>query len=333
MDERTLRDIRGMVFDIQHYSIHDGPGIRTNVFFKGCPLCCLWCSNPESQNKASQLMFRADRCTGCGACISVCPVGAISFHGKIVQNKRTGQDGPAVPDGPMILDGPTVPDKRTVPDVCTGCGACVAVCPQDAREIVGEIKSAGEVFDEVAQDVLFYAEDGGVTLTGGEVLSQPAFASAILQLCRMAGIRTAVETCGFADGDVLEDVLQYADLVLYDLKEMDPERHQAYTGVRNEKILENLKRINDNLPCEIWVRIPLIPGYNDDKENLTATADFVIESVPRCTQIHLLPFHRLGEGKYEQLEKEPNGFSSTVPDDSDMESLREYVRSLGIDCR
>ena len=306
MDERTLRDIRGMVFDIQHYSIHDGPGIRTNVFFKGCPLCCLWCSNPESQNKASQLMFRADRCTGCGACISVCPVGAISFHGKIVQNDRT---------------------------VCTGCGACAAVCPQDAREIVGEIKSAGEVFDEVAQDVLFYAEEGGVTLTGGEALSQPAFASAILQLCRMAGIRTAVETCGFADGDVLEDVLQYADLVLYDLKEMDPERHQAYTGVRNEKILENLKRINDNLPCEIWVRIPLIPGYNDDKENLTATADFVKESVPRCTQIHLLPFHRLGEGKYEQLEKEPNGFSSNVPDDSDMESLREYVRSLGIDCR
>lgn len=306
MDENTLRNIRGTVFNIQHYSIHDGPGIRTNVFLKGCPLRCLWCSNPESQNKSPQLMFRADRCTGCGACVSSCPAGAISFMDAIVQNDRT---------------------------ICTGCGACVAICPNQAREIIGESKTAGEVFDEVAQDVLFYAEEGGVTLTGGEVLAQPEFSSAILQLCKMSEIHTAVETCGFAEWDVLADLLQNTDLVLYDLKEMDPELHQKYTGVRNDQILENLKRINDQMDCEIWVRVPLIPGYNDDRENLLATATFVKENLPKCTQIHLLPFHRLGEGKYEQLEKEPNGFCSSVPDDSYVDSLRDYVRSFGLDCR
>ena len=306
MDEAALRNVSGTIFNIQHYSIHDGPGIRTNVFLKGCPLRCLWCSNPESQQQVPQLMFRADRCTGCGACISSCPVSAISLVDQRVQNDRS---------------------------LCTGCGACVAVCPNEAREIIGTTATAGEVFDEVAQDKLFYAKDGGVTLTGGEVLAQPAFASAILQLCRQAKIHTAIETCGFADWAALKEVLQYTDLVLYDLKEMDPEFHKKYTGVDNSRILENLKKIDDQMDLEIWVRVPLIPGCNDDKENLLATARFVKENLHKCTQIHLLPFHRLGEGKYEQLENEPNGFSSTVPDDSYMESLRDYVKSFGLDCR
>ena len=306
MDEAALRKICGTVFDIQHYSIHDGPGIRTNVFLKGCPLHCLWCSNPESQDPHPQLMFRADKCTGCGACIPVCPVSAISFKEPIVQNDRA---------------------------VCTACGACVDVCPNEAREIVGRMTTAGEVFDEAAQDTLFYAKDGGVTLTGGEMLFQPAFSSAILQLCKKAGIHTAIETSGFADWHVLKDILQYTDLVLYDLKEMDPERHRKYTGVDNARILENLKKMSNQMNCEIWVRVPVIPGYNDDKENILATARFVKENIHNCTQIHLLPFHRLGEGKYEQLEKEPNGFSGTVPDDSYMETLRGYVRDIGIECR
>lgn len=314
MDEAALRNVCGTIFNIQHYSIHDGPGIRTNVFLKGCPLRCLWCSNPESQNPFPQLMFRANRCTGCGACIPSCSSSAIFFR----EEARSA------------AFGPIVQNDRTL---CTGCGACVAVCPNEAREIMGSSTTAGDVFDEVAQDTLFYAEDGGVTLTGGETLTQPAFASAILQLCKQAGIHTAIETCGFVDWDAITKVLPYTDLVLYDLKEMDEELHMKYTGVDNRRILENLKKINDQMDCEIWVRIPLIPGYNDDKENLKATARFVKENLQNCTQVHLLPFHRLGEGKYEQLEKEPNGFHSTVPEDSYMESLREYIRSYGLDCR
>ena len=306
MDEAALRNVRGTIFNIQHYSIHDGPGIRTNVFLKGCPLRCLWCSNPESQKQVPQLMFRADRCTECGACISACPASAISLQDQRIQNDRS---------------------------LCTGCGACAAVCPNEAREIIGTSVTAGEVFDEVAQDTLFYAKDGGVTLTGGEVLAQPAFSAAILQLCKQAKIHTAIETCGFADWSALEEVLQYTDLVLYDLKEMDPALHRKYTGVDNNQILENLKKIDGQMALEIWVRVPLIPGYNDDKENLLATARFVKENLHKCTQVHLLPFHRLGEGKYEQLENKPNGFNSTVPEDSYMESLRDYVRSFGLDCR
>lgn len=306
MDEAALRNVRGTIFNIQHYSIHDGPGIRTNVFLKGCPLRCLWCSNPESQKPAPQLMFRADRCTGCGACISSCPSSAISLVDQHIHNDRS---------------------------LCTGCGACVAACPNEAREIIGTSVTAGEVFDEVAQDELFYAKDGGVTLTGGEVLAQPSFASAILQLCRQAKIHTAIETCGFADWSALKEVLPYTDLVLYDLKEMDPALHLKYTGVDNSKILENLKKIDDQMDLEIWVRVPLIPGYNDDKENLLATARFVKENLHKCTQIHLLPFHRLGEGKFEQLENDPNGFRSTVQEEAYMESLRDYIRSFGLDCR
>ena len=306
MDAAALRNVSGTIFNIQHYSIHDGPGIRTNVFLKGCPLRCLWCSNPESQSVSPQLMFRADKCTGCGVCIPACPVSAISLHDAIVQNDRA---------------------------ICTGCGACVAVCPNEAREIIGSYSTAGEVFDEVAQDTLFYEEDGGVTLTGGETLAQPAFASAILQLCKQAKIHTAIETCGFADWNILSDIVPYTDLVLYDLKEMDPERHRRYTGVDNARILENLQKMSGLPDLEIWVRVPIIPGYNDDPENLLATARFVKDHVRTCTQVHLLPFHRLGEGKYEQLEKEPNGFGSTVPDDVYMESLRDRIRAFDIDCR
>ena len=311
MEEDALRNVRGTVFNIQHYSIHDGPGIRTNVFLKGCPLRCLWCSNPESQKSAPQLMFRADRCRGCGACIRECPVGAISFceennRGVIVQNDRTH---------------------------CTGCGACVSVCANEAREIMGTQTTAGDVFDEVAQDVLFYAKDGGVTLTGGEALAQPDFSRAILTLSQQGGIHTAIETCGFADPDVFAGILAHTNLLLYDLKEMDPELHRKYTGVSNDLILKNLKMADERMDGEIWVRVPLIPGYNDDRENLSATACFVKDHLHKCTQVHLLPFHRFGEGKYEQLEEAPNGFRSEVPKDSYMESLREYVRSFGIDCR
>ena len=307
MKTEQLRAVTGTIFNIQHYCIHDGPGIRTNVFVKGCPLRCLWCANPESQNPKPQLMYRTDKCVECGACIPVCPKGAIS----VVQNGKVKND-------------------RTL---CTACGKCVSVCKAGAREIMGRTVTAGEVFDEVAGDKLFYGKDGGLTITGGEALAHPAFCMALLELCKQAGIHTAVETCGFANWEVMKPVLALCDVVLYDQKQMDSALHRAYTGQGNEKILDNLKRINDELSCDIWVRVPTIPNYNATCENISAVASFVKENLPHCSQVHLLPFHNMGESKFEQLENESNGFSSCVPEDAFMEQLREVVRSYGIVCK
>ena len=198
---------------------------------------------------------------------------------------------------------------------------------------MGRIATAGEVFDEVAGDALFYGEDGGVTITGGEALAHPRFTQAVLQLCRDAGIHTAMETCGYAPWHVMEPLLRLCDVVLYDNKEMDSEKHKAYTGFGNELILENLARCARELPCDIWVRVPTIPGYNDDPENIAAVADFVKANVPTCSQIHLLPFHNMGEAKSEQLENADNGFHSHVPTAEHMEQLRDIVRARGILCK
>lgn len=306
-NEQELRAVTGTIFNIQHYCIHDGPGIRSNVFVKGCPLRCIWCANPESQVAVPQLMYRADKCVGCGACAEKCPRQAISLTG----------------------DGKVKTDRL----VCNGCGECVSACKVDAREKMGRTVTAGEVFDEVAADSLFYGEDGGITVTGGEALAHPRFTMALLTLCRQAGIRTAVETCGYASWELMKPILELCDTVLYDEKQMDSELHRQYTGQGNELILENLKKINDELECDIWVRVPTIPGYNDSVENITAVGRFVKEQITRCSQVHLLPFHRMGESKFEQLENEPNGFHSEVPTDAHMEELRDIIRSFGLICK
>lgn len=307
MTAQQARQETGTIFNIQHYCIHDGPGIRTGVFLKGCPLRCLWCANPESQKSVPQLLYRRESCVGCGACSFACPHNAIEKD----------------------CDGNIRTDRK----LCTGCGKCVSVCPSDAREIMGNVVTAGEVFDEVAGDTLFYGDDGGVTLTGGEVLSQSKFATAILTLCREAGIHTAIETSGFAPWDVLKPIVSLCDLVLYDQKQMNSAKHLQYTGVPNERILDNLRHINDELDCEIWVRVPTIPSYNNDPDNIRAVAEFVKNNLTHCTQVHLLPYHNLGESKFEQLEKSPNGFSSHIPSNEDMEKLRDIVRSYGILCK
>lgn len=305
--EEELRVVTGTIFNIQHYCIHDGPGIRTNVFVKGCPLRCVWCANPESQVSRPQLMYRTDKCMGCGVCIEACPKQAVLFteEGKV----------------------------RTDRSACDGCGACVSACKADARERMGYHATAGEVFDEVAGDSLFYGEDGGVTITGGEALAHPEFTRALLELCRMHGIGTAVETCGFAAWEVMKPILELCDVVLYDEKHMDNELHRKYMGQGNERILENLKKINDELTCDIWVRVPTVPGYNDSVENIMAVGRFVSEQVPRCKQVHLLPFHHMGESKFEQLENEPNGFHSEVPTEEHMEALRDMIRGFGLECK
>lgn len=295
----------GLVFDIQHFSIHDGPGIRTTVFLKGCPLACLWCQNPESQSGSPQILTYAERCVGCGACAAVCPRGAIEL--------REGR-------------------AHTDRDLCTGEGACVAACQYEARLLVGRRMTAGEVLTRVQADTLFYERSGGgVTLSGGEPLAQPSFARALLQLCREAGLHTAVDTCGYASWSVARAVLSYADLVLFDFKHMDPGEHQILTGVSNEVVLQNARRIRQELRLPMLARIPVIPGCNDDLQNLRMTAQFIAEELGVETPVHLHPYHRLGEGKAAALGRPPVTVRLEPPSTEAMERALEIFASAGLE--
>lgn len=299
------KSVQGVIFNIQHYSIHDGPGIRTTVFIKGCPLRCLWCQNPESQLLQPEVFFNQEKCVGCGQCAAVCPCGAIEI-----------QEGKA----------------RTNRERCKGRGKCVEVCPYEARSLMGRHVTAGEVFHEVAKDEVFYeSSGGGVTLSGGEPLSQPEFAAAILRLCKEAGLHTAVDTCGYAAWETIKEVLQYADLVLFDFKHMEPAKHQEYTGVPNRLILENAKRIYRELRCSMWARIPVVPGYNSTKENIRATAEFISRELGSQVKVHLLPYHKMGEVKYKRLEREDGVLHIEPLEEEKMEELKKIVESFGLE--
>jgi pyruvate formate lyase activating enzyme len=295
---------KGIIFNIQHYSIHDGPGIRTNVFLKGCSLRCIWCQNPESHSLSPELLYFQEKCTGCGRCVDICPEKAI-----------------------QIISAKSTTDRKK----CKTCGQCVQICFNDARSIVGTEMTVEEVFKKVIGDELFYKRSqGGMTLTGGEPLFQPDFSKNLLSLCRQAGIHTALETCGFSDWETLKDILQYVDLVLFDLKHMDSKKHREYTGVPNEVILENARKIHHTLKTPIWVRIPVIPGCNDSVENIHATAQFVAAELSRSVPVHLLAYHRLGETKYERLGKEGKNLSITPPANEYMMELQKIVAAYGL---
>jgi pyruvate formate lyase activating enzyme len=299
-----VNEVKGTVFNIQRYSIHDGPGIRTTVFFKGCPLRCLWCQNPESQTFQPELFYNRERCIGCGRCVPACPEKAIEiFEGR----------------------------SRTNRTLCKPCGACGEVCPEEARVLMGKRASAEEVFEEVNKDAIFYERSGGgVTLSGGEPLSQPEFAIQILRLCKDAGIHTAIETCGHAPWETVEQVLKYVDLVLYDLKHMDPAEHKKMTGVSNALVIENLKKIYHESHIPLAVRIPVIPGFNDTPENMEATASFILKELDASVPVHLLPYHRLGESKREQMESSQCSLGILPPGDEEMERLKGFFGSQGL---
>ncbi len=292
----------GIVFNIQHYSIHDGPGIRTTVFLKGCPLRCLWCQNPESQTSKPEIFLNMEKCTGCGQCVPACPEGAIRIN-----NEKS------------------VTDRKK----CIGCGACAEVCQTEARTLMGYSITAGEVFEIVNKDAIFYeSSDGGVTVSGGDPVFQPDFCAAVLKLCKEAGIHTAIETSGFGKWQLLKNILAHTDLVLFDLKHMDTVAHKALTGVPNEPILENVKKIYHELKLPIIIRIPVIPGYNDSIENIEKTGAFVSTELGRDIEVNLLPYHRLGIGKNMQLEKDPQLEDVKPPDEIHMEQLREILRRM-----
>ena len=265
--------ISGEIFDIKKYAIHDGPGIRTTVFFKGCPLSCWWCHNPESIQIAVQRMFRESRCIGCKDCIQSCPHDAIEDTSK----------------GPQWL-----------PSLCQYCQICADVCPAEAVEFIGKTMTVGEVMSEITKDTVFYDEsEGGVTFSGGEPLLQPAFLLELLDACGNLDLHRTVDTSGYADAETLLSVADRTDLFLYDLKHMDPEKHHTYTGVSNEKILTNLKQLSDH-GANIVVRLPIVPGINSDDENIDQTGAF-LSKLSGVQRVDLLPYHCAATAKYKHL--------------------------------
>ncbi|MFN8091096.1 MAG: glycyl-radical enzyme activating protein [Vicinamibacteria bacterium] len=288
-------EVAGRVFDVQRYSLHDGPGIRTTVFLKGCPLACLWCHNPESQSVAPEVLVTAERCLSCGSCVTACEHGA-----------------------------PLPGDAR-----CTACGACAEACPAGARRLAGRETTVGEVMREVLRDRVFYDDSGGgVTFSGGEPLAQPAFLAALLDACRAAGIHTAVDTCGFAPRDRLMDLAPRVDLFLFDVKLVADARHRALTGVPSAPILANLRALAA-AGAAVWVRVPVVPGLTDAEADLAATADLVA-ALPRAPRVSLLPYHRTGVAKARRLGRALPELDVEPPPRARLEELAALFRERGL---
>ncbi len=290
--------IKALVFDIKRYAIHDGPGIRTSIFFKGCPIRCWWCHNPEGQEPYPEMMYYENRCIICGTCEKVCPLKAVSIvDGKVVTNRK----------------------------LCDNCGVCVEYCPTGAREFAGKWYTIQELLEEAEADRPFYEESGGgVTISGGEPLMQHEFVIRFLEELKRVEIHTAVDTSGYVSKEIMKNVSRFTDLFLYDLKVMDPQKHLLYTGVRNDIILNNLKLL-DELGARIWVRFPLIPGVNDDEANVRAMSEFV-SNLKSVEQLNILPYHPLGVSKAERLGKEQKRFEKPNRQliDKIMNILEEY---------
>lgn len=302
IEANNLLEVTGTIFDIQRFSIQDGPGIRTTVFLKGCPLTCTWCSNPESQKYAPQLLFRQHRCTRCYKCVEVCPEKA----NRILS------------DGSVALD----------PVKCNACGQCVEGCLGDARNIAGRVVTVGEVIAIAAKDSMFYRNSGGgLTASGGEALIQPAFLHALFRECRIREIDTALDTCGYAPWSTLDSILDCTDLVLFDIKHIDSEIHKELTGVSNELILENARNIvAKGVP--IIIRVPLIPGLNDSEENIRGIAELSVEL--GRVEVNILPYHRFGFGKYEALGMNNRMKNVLSCADEDVKAISRIIRSYGV---
>ncbi|MDJ0765677.1 MAG: glycyl-radical enzyme activating protein [Myxococcota bacterium] len=293
------------IFDIQRFSIHDGPGIRTTVFFKGCPLSCPWCHNPESRRFEPDLLIREDHCLLCGVCREACPHGAISKNETAVAMDRTA---------------------------CRACGACATACPTRAREIAGTPVSISALLAELKRDLPFFAASGGgVTASGGEPLAQPQALAQLFKACKERGIHTAVDTSGFAPPEVISRVAQWTDLFLFDLKCADSDAHQRYTGVANTQILKNLIYISE-IGIETTVRIPLIPGITDTADNVVGLAEVLRRLGPHVA-VQLLPFHSLAANKYKRLGLMPHSLWSHSATDISAPTpvdIAEKLRALGI---
>lgn len=296
--------LTGRIAKIERFSLHDGPGIRTLVVTKGCPLKCRWCSSPYTQSPKPEMLYIASRCLGCKTCVAACPNSAIS---------------------PEAASASVKTDRA----LCIGCGACVSACPNSAREICGRRFTPEELFNEVAKDEAFYRRSGGgVTMGGGEPSMQAPFVQAFLSLCRSHGMHTAMETCAHAPWENFAPLLDELDLVYIDLKHMDANCHSAWTGVSNRIILDNIQkaaRQND-----LILRIPVIPGFNDDEDNISQSAAFVKLLGERVLRLELLPYHLLGVSHYAELDRDDALSTLQPPAEESMERLCGIARSFGI---
>lgn len=302
LSEKDSLATRGLVFDISPYTVQDGPGIRTTVFLKGCPVRCWWCSNPESQKAKPQVLYAPSLCAHCGRCVEVCPRDAISM----------GDNG----------------FVETNQELCIGCGECATVCPQQARTLKGTSMTVGEVVKRVMRDAVFYrTSGGGVTVSGGEPLLQPVFTRELFRQFKEEGLRTAIETTGYAKWDVVEPIAENVDLFLYDIKHMDPGCHKHYTGVDNALIQQNVRRIAAK-GNELIIRVPLIPGVNNSEQNLRATAELAVEL--GGVQVDLMPYHKFGLSKYMSLGMEYRMGDTAALKEWEVEAAKTLVESYGI---
>lgn len=291
------------ITNIQKFSIHDGDGIRTSVFFKGCPLRCEWCHNPETQEYGREMQFDAEKCVGCGACVKACQSHALSMKDKKpVLNKS----------------------------LCTLCGRCENFCPAGLREIVGREYTVKELIKELIKDQMFYEESGGgVTLSGGEVMAMDTdYILAVAKELKRQDINLTIDTCGYVPYEKFQAILPYVDTFLYDVKVMDPEIHKQYMGVDNKLILENLNRLSAD-GARIYIRIPTVKEVNGNAENMKETIAFLKEHDIHPPQINLLPYHDTGSGKYRKLDMEYMGKNLHAPDKAEMEELRQLFVEAG----
>ena len=318
-DSGVEKVLTGKTYDIQGFSVQDGPGIRTTVFLKGCPLRCPWCHSPESQEFKTELNWMSMRCLGteaCGKCLDVCPRGAI-IRGELTQN-AAGED----------VYYPDVDKKK-----CDDCGACARACKATALYMCGTDRTVDEVMHRIDRDSPFYEESGGgVTISGGECLWQSDFTLELLKRCKEKGIHTAVDTTGYAKWEIIESVLPYTDLFLYDLKCMDSALHKQVIGVENELILENARRIAA-AGGRFWIRIPVIPLLNDSEEHFEKYAAFLSDIRDAVDLVQLLPYHKMGISKHDRLMKHEKIFVAEPPKDSLMEERAEMLRSRGFKVR
>ncbi|TXT66204.1 MAG: Benzylsuccinate synthase activating enzyme [Promethearchaeota archaeon] len=297
--------MNGIIFDIQQYAIYDGPGIRTIVFMKGCPLSCIWCQNPESQQLEPQLAYFQEKCGLCGKCVEICPENAL-----------------------ILSDNRIIREKK----LCKKCGACVKICPNNVMEIIGEEKSIQDIIEIILRDKPFYDNSGGgITVSGGEPTMQKEFLMNLLKNVKKEGIHTAIETCGYFNSEMVDKLVSVADLFLFDIKHIEADLHEHYTGVSNENILYNFHRIYKLVgPERIICRIPLIPGFNTDQKTIQGIIDFLKE-IRFTGSVHLMPYNRMAKTKYEKIGKKDEYHDMGELREDKIEKIVEQLKSQSFD--